>query len=204
MIERSASTIGSVSRWMGCAGPPHGRGRPHLAPPIESSAGQARLMARDPRPHNDWTRQFDSVFKPRQNLPGSRRGRFLIVFALFLVAEAAYLIVRGSEGQPITVAAVLWAAWLIAWSGCSCRSSVPRRSGQPAAGPAGRCLGVRCWAVGLPGRRVGVAQLPVWWPVAAISAAVASASIVLGVLEWRRGRSAAVARPLSQPTNGLA
>lgn len=146
-------------------------------------------MARDPRPRNDWTRQFDSVLKPRQNLPGSRRGRFLIVFALFLVAEAAYLIVRGSEGQPITVAAVLWAAWLIA---CLVWLFVPQfgaESDAPANQRLARLVGASVFGAGLLvylAGVVGVAQLPVWWPVAAISAAVASASIVLGVLEWRQ------------------
>lgn len=144
-------------------------------------------MARDPRPRNDWSRQFDSVFKPRQ-FPGSRRGRFLIVFALFLIVEAAYVIVMGRQGNPITVAAMLWAAWLIV---CLVWMFMPQFGAEtdaPAHQRLARIVGMVVLGLGLLvylAGVIGVLTLPVWWPVAVTSAAVAASALVLGVLELR-------------------
>lgn len=142
-------------------------------------------MARDQRPRSDWTRQFDSVFKPRQ-VPGSRRGRFLIVFSLFLIGEAIFLAATMVEGQISRPALILWAVWLVA---CVAWILLPLAGADrdaPHNQRLARLVGMAILIAGLVARVLFADELPVWWLIGTASAAVAGAGIVLGVLELPR------------------
>lgn len=144
-------------------------------------------MARDPRSINDLSRITDSVLKPRQ-MPGSRRGRFLIVFAVFLVVEAAFVVSLMTQGQPIGMGGALWALWLLA---CVAWLFVPQLgAANDAPGNQRIARGVLFLAlmiglvVGAIGS-AGVFVLPGWWTIVATSCAVGAAALLLGVLELR-------------------
>lgn len=146
-------------------------------------------MERDPRSLNDLSRIVDSVLKPRQNLPGSRRARFLIVFALFLLVEAAFVISLAMQGEPIRVGAILWAIWLLV---CAAWLFVPQLGAEtddPEHQRTARLVLFVALSVGLVvgaiGGLVGWA-LPIWWTIVAVSFAVSASALVLGVLEWRK------------------
>lgn len=142
---------------------------------------------RDPRPASDWSRQFDSVFKPRTNLPGSRRGRFLLVFALLLVFEAWFIISLLEQGQPLGVGGVLWAVWLLV---CVAWTFVPylgAAKDAPGHQRIARQVGLFALVAGLvvsAGSTLAGLTLPVWWPIVVVSVAAGAAAGTLGVLEW--------------------
>lgn len=145
-------------------------------------------MARDPRPIGDWSRQFDSVFKPRQNLPGSRRGRYLVVFAAFLLVESAFIIQLMSAGQPLGIGWWLWGIWLAFCLGLTFLPQLGAANDAPGHQRiarmiflGGMMLGLAVTALG----RVTSLVLPDWWPLVAVSVIVAASAGVLGVLEWR-------------------
>lgn len=145
-------------------------------------------MERDPRPRSDWTRQFDSVFKPRQNLPGSRRGRLLIVFALFLIVEAAFIISLMQQNQPLGIGRALWLAWLLVCVGLTYVPRFGAANDAPGHQRIARQVGFWALAAGLvasAGSTLLGVTLPSWWPMVVVSAAVGAAAGVLGVLEWR-------------------
>lgn len=146
-------------------------------------------MVRDERSRSDWTRQFDSVFKPRQNLPGSRRGRFLIVFSVFLIAEAAFIISLLRDGQPLGIGGALWAVWLLV---CLLWTFLPQLGAAedaPRHQRTARQVGFWALVAGLlvaAGTALFDQGLPNWWPIVVATTAASAAGIVLGVLEWRR------------------
>lgn len=143
-------------------------------------------MVRDPRPPGDWSRQFDSVFKSRPNLPGSRRGRFLIVFALFLLVEAAFVISLLEQGQSLGIGGVLWALWLVV---CVALAFVPRfgaATDAPGHQRIARQVGLWSLVAGLGLSALSTftsVALPAWWPMVVASVAAGAAAGVLGVLE---------------------
>ncbi|MGB3956124.1 MAG: hypothetical protein WBL05_12720 [Brooklawnia sp.] len=144
-------------------------------------------MARDPRDVNDLSRIVDSVFKPRR-VPGSRRGRLLIVFALFLVVEAAFVIQLLAQGQPLGIPGLLWGVWLAV---CLAWIFVPRlgaAADAPGNQQAARNILLIGLGIGLLTSAAGTldaVNLPGWWLVLVISLAVAASGLVLGVLELR-------------------
>ncbi len=143
-------------------------------------------MARDTRSPGDWTRQFDSVFKPRQ-MPGSRRGRFLIVFSLFLIAEALFVAATmGQQGGTNRTALILWAVWLAVCVAWILLPLAGADEDAPHHQKLARIVGAAILIVGLLARVLLADMLPVWWLVGTATAAVAGAGLVLGVLELPR------------------
>ncbi len=145
-------------------------------------------MARDTRPRSDWSRQFDSVFKPRTGLPGSRRGRVLLVFSAFLIVEAAFVIQLLEQGHRSIVGFVLWGIWAAV---CLAWVFLPQLNAEDAPGHQrmARQVGLAALGIGLVitlASLVAPLSLPAWWPLAAGSGAVAAVAGVLGVLEWRQ------------------
>ncbi|GEM_PF-6088086 len=144
-------------------------------------------MARDPRSINDLSRITDSVFKPRQ-MPGSRRGRFLIVFAVFLVVEAAFVVSLILQDQPIGIGGVLWAIWLLV---CVAWLFVPQLGAANDSPGSQRIARGVLFAVLVTGLVIGAVGalgglvLPGWWTIVAASSAVGAAAFVLGILELR-------------------
>lgn len=145
------------------------------------------MVARDPRAVNDLSRIVDSVFKPRR-FPGSRRGRLLIVFALFLVVEAAFVVQVVAQGEPTGIAGLLWAVWLLV---CLVWIFVPKLGAAgdaPANQQTARNILLVALALGLLTTAVsasGAFVLPAWWLILVVSGAVAASALVLGILELR-------------------
>lgn len=143
-------------------------------------------MVSDPRPRGDWSRQFDSVFKPRPNLPGSRRGRILLVFALFLLAEVAFVISLLEQGQTIGIGGVLWGTWLVVCVGLTFIPRFGAATDAPGHQRIARQVGFWSLVLGLGVSALSTlagVSLPAWWPMLVVSASVGAAAGVLGVLE---------------------
>lgn len=145
-------------------------------------------MVSDPRPRNDWSRQLDSVFRPRTNLPGSKRGRFLVVFALFLLGETAFTVSLWRAGESAGIGTLLWAVWLAV---CVLWTFVPSfgaANDSPGHQRVARLVGFWTLLAGLvfsAAAALSGLALPRWSPIVAASVAVGAAAGVLGVLEWR-------------------